>query len=84
MEAFAAAGAERLYVGKRGMQKSFKQTQINALLVEMCQQVRHPQHLPCICCGVVMPSCSIRTIDEPSSCHRSLTCAASVAAGTGL
>jgi siroheme synthase len=43
MEAFAALDAERHYVGKRGLQKSFKQTQIDALLVELCTQVLSEQ-----------------------------------------
>jgi len=38
VEAFAPA-ATRVYVGKRGLQKSFKQHQIDALLVEHCTKV---------------------------------------------
>lgn len=36
MEAFASPGAELVYVGKRGLQKSFKQSQIDGLLVQWC------------------------------------------------
>ena len=54
MEAFAAPDAERHYVGKRGLQKSFKQTQIDALLVELCTQVMPRAHMRCMRWGVCL------------------------------
>lgn len=45
--ALAPAGAERIYVGKRGGRPSIKQPAIDALLVELCLAVRYR----CCCCG---------------------------------
>ncbi len=39
MEAFASPAAELVYVGKRGLQKSVKQHQIDGLLVDWCLKV---------------------------------------------
>ena len=39
---FAPQAAERVYVGKRGGQKSIAQTEIDDLLVEHCRQVCPP------------------------------------------
>lgn len=70
MEAFAAPGAERHYVGKRGLQKSFKQTQIDALLVDLCKQVA-TQHISCMLYSTCLelqsgkPACNAK---EQSSC----------------
>jgi uroporphyrinogen III methyltransferase/synthase len=38
----APAGAELIYVGKRGGQPSTKQPEIDKLLVQLCQQVLLP------------------------------------------
>ena len=49
---FAPETAERVYVGKRGGQKSIVQTEINDLLVTYCRQVCSP-------CNPALQACHV-------------------------